>query len=148
MKCEFSEKVSMLIDGELSEADSKEVKTHINECEDCRNLEKDFLFFRQQIKGSLNDEIENEQFVYKEKKSFFDMKISIPAPVFSLLILLLVGGIVWFFLLSANQDVNAEKNQDKITFPIISSKDETSLARYDKGGKAEIYVIPQQNVGK
>lgn len=55
MNCSLAEKVSMLIDGELSEPESLQVRAHIAGCAECRNLEKDFLFFREQIKESAAD---------------------------------------------------------------------------------------------
>jgi len=55
MNCSFTENVSMMIDGELPESEAKKVRAHIAGCADCRDLEKDFLFFREQLKESSAD---------------------------------------------------------------------------------------------
>jgi hypothetical protein len=146
MNCEFSEKVSAFIDEELSEAESNQIKKHISECADCQNLEKDFLFFRRQIKQSATEEFEQTQAIYGERKSLLKRNISLPAPVFSILILVLLSLSVWFLFSSINKNrqnlsqVNTEEN----TFPKkVKTANETSLARFDTGGKAEIYIAPR-----
>lgn len=55
MNCIFAEKVSTLVDGELSEAESRHVREHLADCDVCAAAEKEFLFLRRQIKASAND---------------------------------------------------------------------------------------------
>lgn len=49
MKCERTQKVSLLIDGELPPAEAHEVERHLNLCGDCRTAREDFLLLRRQI---------------------------------------------------------------------------------------------------
>jgi hypothetical protein len=49
MKCVWTQKVSLLIDGELERADAREVERHLDTCGDCREAQADFLSLRRQI---------------------------------------------------------------------------------------------------
>ena len=49
MNCEFTEKISQLIDGELSEVEARAVQRHLNECGECQQVREDFLTLRSQI---------------------------------------------------------------------------------------------------
>lgn len=49
MICEFTEKISQLIDGELSENEAREVQRHLTQCVACQEARADFLGFRSEI---------------------------------------------------------------------------------------------------
>ncbi|HEX8424033.1 MAG TPA: zf-HC2 domain-containing protein, partial [Pyrinomonadaceae bacterium] len=49
MKCVWTQKVSLLIDGELDRAESREVEQHLADCGDCQEAQSDFLLLRRQI---------------------------------------------------------------------------------------------------
>jgi hypothetical protein len=49
MKCVWTQKVSLLIDGELERAEAREVEQHLDACDDCREAQADFLSLRRQI---------------------------------------------------------------------------------------------------
>jgi putative zinc finger protein len=49
MNCGFTEKVSSLIDGELSATEAREVERHLLDCNDCQQLRADFLSLRSEI---------------------------------------------------------------------------------------------------
>jgi Putative zinc-finger len=49
MKCVWTQKVSLLIDGELDRAEAREVERHLDTCGDCREAQADFLSLRRQI---------------------------------------------------------------------------------------------------
>ena len=51
MNCSFTEKISSLIDGELTAAEAREVERHLVGCSDCQQLRADFLSLRTQIAG-------------------------------------------------------------------------------------------------
>jgi hypothetical protein len=51
MNCSFTEKVSSLIDGELSAVEAREVERHMPGCNECQQLRTDFLNLRTQIAG-------------------------------------------------------------------------------------------------
>ena len=49
MNCECTEKISQLIDGELSEVEARALQRHLNECRECQQVREDFLGLRSQI---------------------------------------------------------------------------------------------------
>jgi negative regulator of sigma E activity len=62
MNCSFTEKVSSLIDGELSASEAREVERHLHGCNECQQLRADFLNLRTHIAGfetSLQPEVQN-----------------------------------------------------------------------------------------
>jgi putative zinc finger protein len=62
MNCSFTEKVSSLIDGELTQPNAREVERHLLDCSECQQSRADFLNLRSQIAGfesSLNPEVQN-----------------------------------------------------------------------------------------
>ncbi|HEU4932413.1 MAG TPA: zf-HC2 domain-containing protein [Pyrinomonadaceae bacterium] len=62
MNCSFTEKISSLIDGELSAVEAREVERHLPGCNECQQLRADFLSLRTQIAGfetSLHPEVQN-----------------------------------------------------------------------------------------
>lgn len=62
MSCSFTEKISSLIDGELSTTEAREVERHLHGCIDCQQVRADFLNLRSQIAGfesSLEPTVQN-----------------------------------------------------------------------------------------
>ena len=62
MNCNFTEKVSSLIDGELTQTEAREVERHLLNCGECEQLRADFLNLRSQIssfESSLRPEVHN-----------------------------------------------------------------------------------------
>src|ERR1044072_1153784 len=62
MNCSFTEKVSSLIDGELSAVEAREVERHLPGCNECQQLRADFLNLRTHIAGfetSLTPDVQN-----------------------------------------------------------------------------------------
>jgi len=49
MNCSFTEKISSLIDGELSTTEAREVERHLLACSECQEVRADFLNLRSQI---------------------------------------------------------------------------------------------------
>lgn len=49
MKCLWTQKVSLLVDGELEPAEAREVEQHLDTCADCREARADFLSLRRQL---------------------------------------------------------------------------------------------------
>src|SRR5262249_2077123 len=62
MNCSFTEKISSLIDGELSTTEAREVEHHLIGCSECQEVRADFLNLRSQIAGfetSLQPAVQN-----------------------------------------------------------------------------------------
>ncbi len=49
MNCLQTERISLLIDGELTTTEAREVQRHLLQCRDCQNVRADFLNLRSQI---------------------------------------------------------------------------------------------------
>ena len=49
MSCNFTEKISSLIDGELTQVEAREVERHLLSCGECEQLRADFLNLRSEI---------------------------------------------------------------------------------------------------
>jgi negative regulator of sigma E activity len=49
MNCNFTEKVSSLIDGELTPTETREIERHLLNCGECQQMRADFLNLRSQI---------------------------------------------------------------------------------------------------
>ena len=148
MNCSFAEKVSMLIDGELSESESNQLRKHLVECAECQDLEKDFLFFRERIKETANftaERMTTPIFPSEKRLPFWKRGISIPVPILSLLILAAVGLSIWLISSEANRigEIATEKSAKNSPVKPEDTLSEFSIARFDKGGRAEIYVAPR-----
>lgn len=62
MNCSFTEKISSLIDGELSPAEAREVERHLLTCSECELIRADFLNLRSQLTSfetSLEPQVQN-----------------------------------------------------------------------------------------
>ena len=64
MNCSFTEKISSLIDGELPQAEAREVERHLVSCAQCAEARADFLNLRTQIssyEASLPGQVQNRE---------------------------------------------------------------------------------------
>src|SRR6185503_17255025 len=80
MNCNFTEKISSLIDGELTQAEAREVERHLLSCGECEQLRADFLNLRSQIAGfetSLQPAVQN-----RALKKILATRRRAPAPRF------------------------------------------------------------------
>jgi hypothetical protein len=64
MNCNYTEKISSLIDGELASSEAREVERHLLHCGECEQVRADFLSLRSQITSfetSLHPAIQNRE---------------------------------------------------------------------------------------
>src|SRR5436190_12868993 len=99
MSCSFTEKISSLIDGELSQAEAREVERHVLSCSDCQQLRADFLSLRSQIAGyqsSLEPTVQNRALkkllAPRSRRAGLQWAFSAPAVAFATL--LIAGAII------------------------------------------------------
>jgi predicted anti-sigma-YlaC factor YlaD len=155
MNCQYTEKISLLVDGEMSAEETRNIEAHLASCADCEKLKNDFLFFRRQIKESARqmatttaDILPNQKL--KNKNYLWRRQVSLPVSAFALIVIALAAFGVWSAFLrfgrSGNNQV-AEITKD-VAPPdkksALPEQSELSLARFDKGGRAEIYTIRRQ----
>jgi anti-sigma factor RsiW len=146
MNCDLSEKVSMLIDGELPASEADQMTKHIIDCAICRQVERDFRGLRHQIKSDEfePDPIAQRQMLWKvlasQESLLWRRTIALPAPVFALIVVALLALIVW----SVISDRLARETDHRVSkAPVLSpSKSETGsidLSRFDRGERAILY---------
>ncbi|NNE68463.1 MAG: zf-HC2 domain-containing protein [Pyrinomonadaceae bacterium] len=131
MSCKQTEEVSALMDGELAREVANKLRKHIGTCEECAEAEMDFILMRRQIRGLAVD----EQIAAAPRHSWIGWRISIPAPVFGIA-LLVVAGLVAVLLANRAQPPVGNAASP---LPEKTIADSASLARFDGGGKAQIY---------
>ena len=82
MNCGYTEKISSLIDGELSQVEQREVERHLLTCAQCEEVRADFLNLRSQIssyEASASREVQNRALA---KILFGERKASAPRATF------------------------------------------------------------------
>src|SRR5688500_11840828 len=97
MDCEFLERVSLLIDGEMSREESERAREHIAGCAVCRRAEQEFLIVRQQIRSykSAPGAYSRERALRRLTERWWEKKISLPVPAFALAVLLMLAFVTW-----------------------------------------------------
>ncbi|MCB1023025.1 MAG: zf-HC2 domain-containing protein [Acidobacteria bacterium] len=148
MNCEFAEKVSIMIDGELPPEEIESVRAHISECPDCQELERDFQFFKRQIRESAEDSpqialpripaLDIDGIAPTRKRG-----LSIPIPVFVGMVCLILIGWTGMFYFGESRSVRLAEDSTIKKAPPETSAGERSLARFDNGGRTELFVIPR-----
>ena len=108
MSCNFTEKVSSLIDGELAPAEAREVERHLLSCSECEQLRADFLNLRSQIasfESSLQPAVQNralKKILSRERRvPALQWAFGTQAVVFATL--LIVGAIIGLMIYQNNR---------------------------------------------
>lgn len=110
MNCSFTEKISSLIDGELSSTEAREVERHLLTCSECEQLRADFLSLRSQIgdfETSLQPEVQNRALkkilARPHRAPARGLQWNFGAQAIAFATLLIVAAIIGFFAYSNNQ---------------------------------------------
>jgi anti-sigma factor RsiW len=156
MNCSFTEKISLLIDGELSREEENRARKHLSECSVCQKAQEDFLLMREQIKS-----FEPERDVIAERQSlelilasrktrWWTKQIKIPAPAFALILTAMLALIAWAALAAGRPQPGETLSKTK--HPIESAPSQPDqmaddLSRYDRGARAVIYKARRQQQG-
>jgi len=100
MNCQYTEKISLLVDSEMLAEETLNVEAHLVNCVDCEMLKNDFLFFRRQIKESARqmatataDILPNQKL--KNKNYLWRRQVSLPVSAFALIMIALAAFGVW-----------------------------------------------------
>ncbi|HUF03141.1 MAG TPA: zf-HC2 domain-containing protein [Aridibacter sp.] len=130
MKCEFTKKVSAMLDGELPESETAALLEHIRNCADCAAAKADFELLRMEIQGLAIDER-----TLLQEPSLVRRRVLVPAPAIAaaaLVVVVLVSVLVVSLLRSPEPDPPFTRAE---TPPATRG----SLARFDGGGKAAVF---------
>jgi hypothetical protein len=133
MNCNFTEKISSLIDGELAPSEAREVERHLLNCSECEQLRTDFLNLRSQIAGfetSLQPTVQNralKKILSTERRApvrGFQWGFGTQAVAFATL--LIVGAIVGLVLYyNSRETVPAQHMAIQTPSPVPSASAET-----------------------
>ena len=148
MDCEWMERVSLFIDGELEPDESAMVEKHLNDCPICQAAQGEFLALRKEINAyesrldpfatsrALTSVLQRKQF------SFWRHRIAVPVPALALIL-------VAFFILGALALRSRLTTTTTTTTPATPSAvtSNTALSAHDRGGRATIQVIKRSEVG-
>lgn len=155
MNCNYTEKVSLLIDGELAAAEAREVERHLLSCADCEQLRADFLSLRSRIASfetSLQPTVQN-----RALKKILSTDRGAPArrvqwafgtQAVAFATLLIVGAIIGLILYQTSNTVAPEKQQAAVQTP--SPAPESSIQKPAESPEAakepEAAQEPEQSV--
>jgi anti-sigma factor RsiW len=148
MNCGFSEKVSLLIDGELAPAESEQVKAHLTTCLDCRQMERDFLGLRDQIRSY---DLETEPLAHQQALSkvlasrrvpLWQRHVTLPAPVFALVVMAVLVIVTWALISRGLRQPASDLRVTKLPAQTTESRrGGIDLSTYDHGERAVIYKM-------
>jgi len=157
MSCNFTEKVSQWIDGELVAAEAEQVNLHVAACTICQRAQEDFLLLREQISQySIKRDHAAERRVLAEilgteRVPLWRRKIALPAPAFALIGLLIVALSAWTIVTRATKSSlptaihSANHAMEKPSEQ--TAKDSVDFSRFDRGERAVIYTLRRAPTG-
>lgn len=131
MSCSFTEKLSSLIDGELSQAEAREVERHVLSCSECEQVRADFLSLRSQIAGyesALEPTVQNRALkkilAPRSRRAGLQWAFGTPAVAFAtLLIAAAIIGLLFYQSKRASQpNTTAQVQQTPAPAPVPSAE--------------------------
>ena len=147
MECDVTEKVSLLMDGELAAEEARQVKQHLFACAVCRQAHQEFVRLREQLRA-----YESETSAFERQRVLRDIltarpgpawsrHVSLPAPAFAALLLLLFGLSAWIVTARLRQGPHAEPPGNRHGGPATEQAVQTGIdfTRFDTGERAVIY---------
>jgi anti-sigma factor RsiW len=152
MDCKFTEKISSLMDGELSDAEARQLQLHLPACPNCRQAQADFHLLRQEIQDyrsavdlgaqrRLLDNLLNDAAPLRhERVPFWRRRIALPVPALAVMALLFMALSLWAIYPRTTQP----PQQSFVIPPAKTDRGPEAnpfdLSRFDKGGRAVIYT--------
>lgn len=142
MNCPQLQKVSMLLDGELSPAEEARLRTHLKECQECKQAWQDFAALRRELlaataSASSNTQEVLERILHPSQAGFWKRRIAVPAPLAAAAALLLAALSIWI------GTVQLQQRPATTAAPFPAPADRFDLARFDRGEPALIYTQPK-----
>ncbi len=148
MSCEFSDRVSLLIDGELTPAATEQVREHLTACRVCSQMAQDFLGVRDQIRSfdpqtdPFSQERALRNVLAPTQVPVWQRRIALPAPVFVLVVVVALALCTWVLFVRGQRspapDVRAADVPAQTRQPEQGAVD---FSRFDRGERAVIYKV-------
>lgn len=127
MSCSFTEKISSLIDGELAQAEAREVERHVLTCAECEHVKADFLSLRSQIAGfetAANPAITNRELgrilSRGDRTSARGLRWGWSTPAIAFATMLIVGAIVGLIWYQSSSNTNPNQSVAQVPSPTPS----------------------------
>lgn len=155
MDCEWTEKISLLMDGELAPEEAAKVSAHLVACETCQRAQADFL----QLRELMQDYPAPGMFAQRralasilisesapESLPLWKRKIAVPAPIFALLfgVVLMLGVLTVALRFSSSSKPSSPiQNQPPRANAAEGGQSGVDFSAFDRGGRAVIYVVKQ-----
>jgi anti-sigma factor RsiW len=154
MDCDFKEKVSMLMDGELGPRESEEVRNHVAGCRACQQAQADFAHLREQIQSYdfTPDSAARKRALSKvlgpESASGWGRTIALPVPVFAAILICVIALGLWsasmrLKLGSAGPQGPGARRVIDNSAAARPPEGGMDLSRFDRGERAVIYKVPR-----
>lgn len=153
MDCkEFRELLDLYLDGELAPQSMTAAQAHLAECASCERASKELLRLRRALKLSVSQYQPPEELLTKVRQlsqpfwlrllpqgSSWRRGVTLPAPVFALLIVALVALGFWSIRLREGRMARPQANAHLPSTP--AGEGWADLSRFDGGGRAVIYKV-------
>ena len=154
MDCEFLERVSLLIDGEIGGEESELVREHITGCAVCRQAEQEFLHVRQQIRSykskadSYSASRALREITGRKAIRWWEKKIALPAPAFVLMVLVMLALLSWpLFVRPVATGPGTLDRARRLSVSDQPDAGQQDFSRYDHGERAVIYKARRTPAG-
>ena len=148
MECDVTTKVSQLMDGELTAEVAKQVKQHLFACAVCRQAHQEFVRLREQLRAYEKESSDYERqrvlrsILTAKPAPVWRRRITVPAPAFAVLLLLLFGLAAWVATTRLRQSPQpGQPAGGAFVTPGPEQVSQTGIdfARFDTGERAVIY---------
>ena len=148
MSCDYLENVSRLMDNELPAEEAKQMKSHLFACAVCRQAHQDFVRLREQLQtyeadiGEFAKQRALRDILAAKPTPFWQRRIALPAPVFGLLLAIVV--VLAALMLSARVRQTTPPAQQSGKQGEAPDREQVAhrgidFSRYDTGERAVMY---------
>jgi hypothetical protein len=147
MNCSFTEKISSLIDGELSDAEGREVERHLLTCGECEQQRADFLNLRRQITSfetSLQPEVQNRalQKILARPRRTSGLQWNFGTSALAFATLLIVAAIIGFIAYQ-----NSHSREQKAVAVVVQTPSPAPAATVEPSKQTKESPEPTPNKG-
>jgi predicted anti-sigma-YlaC factor YlaD len=149
MQCQWTIKISQMIDGELSHEEITKVRAHLASCIICHSAHKDFLELGENLKTyqqNINPVLQQQSLnkILATRAYLWQKKILLPAPALAaILCIVFLLGVFINMLNGSFLDPRKQNNQLSNNSKPFVEKD---FSFYDRGKRATILVVKKSSL--
>jgi anti-sigma factor RsiW len=158
MECNFTETISLLIDGALSIRETAQARNHITSCPECRRAMDEFLGLRETLKAYTlpGDDLSQRRVLNtifsSERIRLWARRVSVPAPVIALILISFIALGTWSITARVWKAPSTPIATPSATQAGAADRPSTQigieLSRLDHGGRAVIVKAPKTAGGE